>query len=167
MEAPLIADRKTPREIVELAALPVADTEDVSDDLSITGDLHGRRFARGEDVDPGWPRWNTLPTSPLGVVVAVRDEDLDARLGELAQTHEEAALGPGAPLDPVVEVAGENDEQDPPGYRALDDGVERFERSVLKLSSKGGISSLQAGERRVQVKIGGVDEAEVHIRRVS
>lgn len=71
-------------------------------------------------------------------------------------------MSPDSPFGTVVDVAGENQELGPAFDRQLNEIVKGVQRSVPKPVAELVVYAAEALERRVEVQVGGVDEAEPH-----
>ena len=72
------------------------------------------------------------PTRLDRVVVAVHDEARDTGVRQAGEAVPEAQLRPQAPLGPVVDVAGDDEEGGLALQAQLDEGVERGQRGLAK-----------------------------------
>jgi len=88
----------------------------------------------------------------------VHHEHLDAGLGEPQHLGAKAHLGTQALVGGVVGVSGDDEEVDLPLDTDVDDSREGRVGCVGKLAPDAWIVGRDAGERRVEMQVSGVDE---------
>ncbi len=142
-------------------ALREADAVDGGQADALALDRRGLHRLVAEHLDALGPGLDGRP--PLRrIVIAVDDESLDPPRAQALQAPQHAELRAHAALGPVVVVAGEEHEGRVVANRAVDQGVERFQRRVAKLRRDGGRHPRDALEGRIQMHIGGMNERETH-----
>ncbi len=159
MQSQSVASPEAQGEIFGHVAACVADAVDLRPRLAV--DHGGMRFhiVRSEDDQVAGQTGGHRPAVQR-IVIAVRDENANAGFSEPLYSAQESQLSAHAAAGAIVDIAGEDDE----GGLALDshphERVESFERGVAQPRGDLRRHTSDHGERRVQMKIGGMDETE-------
>uniref|UniRef100_A0A6J7MTT7 Unannotated protein n=1 Tax=freshwater metagenome TaxID=449393 RepID=A0A6J7MTT7_9ZZZZ len=151
--------RKQRNEIVRLGGGPITDTGHLH--LHTVAETHPmrRHLTDREDLDTGRQLGSALPLREQRVVVAVRNEDADAGLGQFAQPEDDPPLCAGIALGRIEDVSGEHDELDPLAQRHLDEPAERCARQADDAVVRGGAEQPTEGlQRCAEVEVGGVEK---------
>ncbi|OPZ46025.1 MAG: hypothetical protein BWY94_00939 [Actinobacteria bacterium ADurb.BinA094] len=151
--------REAEREVLPNLAPRVADAVHDRDLHAV--ELDGDRLdpLRAEDRDAGRPPGDRRPAVQR-IVVAVDDEGADAGLVQTPHAGEKADLRAQPALGAVVDVAGEEHEQHLALERQVDEPLPRLQGRLAQGPGHAGGRPGDALERRIQMKVGGVYEAE-------
>ena len=117
--------------------------------------------ASAEDVNAVRQR-QVLGDNRLRIVVPADHEDPNARLGQPVHLGAEEHRGFHAPEIAVVEIAGNHQCIDLFLEAEIDGSFESLSGGTANHSSDFGIAQRERPQRRVEMNIGGMDEAERH-----
>ena len=124
-------------------------------------DLEGTRVARGKN-----PRALGIGQRPrhqaFGVVIALDDEGGDSRALQTAQLAGEKQAGRHVLPIAVENIAANQQESGLRGDGLVDQRLDRSPPRPREASRDGGVLAAKAGERTVDMEIGGVKEGELH-----
>ncbi|CAB4955068.1 unannotated protein [freshwater metagenome] len=159
--------REAPREVRRRLPRRVADAVQRREPHPVPDDLVREHLPRGADDDPVGPPVGVDRLPPVErVVVAVHDERGDPGVAQPLQPGAHPQLRPQPPVGPVVQVTGEHDERDLLVQCQVDERVPRPQRGVPQCLLHVRRDPPEPGEGRVEVQVGGVEEAEGgHARR--